>query len=136
MERAWRRAAIGIFDIVSAVSALSAGSIIMLSVFRARQPLPPLKVSLLATAAFFAVLGILALVGGICVLGRKARGLALAGSIAASLSPLPLGIPATILMLLAPAASTVIRVLVFVVLSPIWLIYLALLVLLLLGYSL
>ncbi|MFC2034386.1 hypothetical protein ACFLTT_03190 [Chloroflexota bacterium] len=47
------------------------------------------------------VIGLLALAGGIFALMRKKWGLSLTGSIAASLSVLPLGIPAIILIALS-----------------------------------
>lgn len=47
------------------------------------------------------VIGVLALAGGICAIRRKRWGWALAGSIAAAVNPLPLGIMAVILVVLS-----------------------------------
>lgn len=50
---------------------------------------------------FFALLGILAIIGGVFAIKRRSWGLALAGTIAATLTFFPCGIPAIIFVALA-----------------------------------
>ncbi len=136
MEKTWKQTVVGILDVVAALSALSVCVLTILSASAAREPPTPVRGSLFGIAVLFALVGLFALAGGIFALRRKAWCLALAGSIAASLSPLPLGIPAAIMMLFSERVSMVMRVLALVVLGPMWLLYTGLLTLVLLGYTL
>ncbi len=135
METARKRQIVGIFDIVCGAFAFFIGSLVVSGLSSVKSPPPSLRASLMAIIVLFAILGILALAGGICALRRKVWWLTLAGSIAASICLLPLGAPATVLTLLSGKTSRATRLLVFAVLAPVWLALPGFLGLVLLGYS-
>ena len=87
----------GILDIISG----SIGLIIAFAFFSIGSA-PWETSSVYPVAAwFFVIIGVLAILGGICALGREIWGLALAGSIAALLPCSPLGVAAIILIAIA-----------------------------------
>lgn len=132
MQRTWKRALVGSLDIASALFAFMLCLLATASLSPLKSPLPAVRIYASAVVVFFAVLGALALAGGLAALLGKKWGLALAGSIAASLSLPPFGIAATVL--LSGEAGRLTRLLVLIILGPLWLAYLAVLVLVLLGY--
>ena len=100
VQKTWKPTVAGILNIVAGVfSLLGVFGVIIVTIAVGSGPffwgffpgLGPLTIGffqsiLVITAIFLAIVGILPLLGGIYALQRKKRGLALAGSIAASLA--------------------------------------------------
>jgi len=99
MEKTWKPTTAGILDIISGVLGLigAISYFIAIGVVGSQPDVPGFVLGILWGLAFPSIIiGILALVGGIYSVQRKKWGWALAGSIAAILAFLPLGILATI----------------------------------------
>ncbi len=116
MEKTWKPIVAGILDIISGISSLIGVLAMIIAIVvtsSAAMDIPgmvfpeieailgfvPIILSIIA--GILAFVGILAIVGGIFALQRKNWGLALAGSIAAFLPWLPLGIAAIVLTTLS-----------------------------------
>ncbi|MFC1966121.1 hypothetical protein ACFLWI_04150 [Chloroflexota bacterium] len=106
----------GILTIVSGSLAVLPVAMTLFSIFTLRamlsQPLstypalPPEFLTMITVfygvlALFFALSGTLGVVGGVCALKKKRWGLALAGSIAGTVTFMPVGIPAIIYVTMA-----------------------------------
>jgi len=99
MEKTWKPMVAGILDIVSGAFGLfgSIGLIIGGSITAVVPDVPNFVPALLMGLAVpFAIVAILAIVGGVYALNRKNLGLALAGSIGALFPSWPLGIAAIV----------------------------------------
>jgi len=89
-NKSWMPMTAGILDIICGAWALFFAFMLAFlgSVIRAIAQIPPMMAPIFGVLAIpFAVLGILAIVGGVFALRRKVWGLALAGSIAALFAP-------------------------------------------------
>ena len=112
MERTWMPIAAGILNIISGAARLVGGIIILILgwlgdgffsfLWFGMPGIPVIPSALLSIVAIpVIVLGILAIVGGICALQRRAWGLALTGAISGAFLSWFLGIPAIILTALS-----------------------------------
>ncbi len=97
MQTAWMPKVSGILDIVSGCI----GLVIAFAFFQIGSVPWETHSIYPAVAGLFAIVGILAILGGICALGRQSWGLALAGSIATFLPFWPLGLTAIVLTAIA-----------------------------------
>ena len=89
-NKTWMPMTAGILDIICGTWALFVAFILTFlgGLLRVVANIPPMVAPLLAVLAVpFAILGILAIVGGVYALRRKVWGLALAGSIGALFAP-------------------------------------------------
>lgn len=104
MERTWKPTTAGILCIVAGVFQLllGIGLTVGLGVAGSMANIPgfPRGGFLAAFGVPVLIIGIVALIGGIYALKRKAWGLALAGSICAIFGPWILGIPAIIFVIM------------------------------------
>ena len=94
MERTWKTKTAGILTIIGGIVGIVAGTL-ALGITTVAAEITGLF-GLGAIGGGFLALGIIALIGGIMMLKRKIRGLALAGAICAMFPLIPLGIVAII----------------------------------------
>ncbi len=133
METAWKSKAVGIFDIVAGAFALFLGFVVGASLLRLTTPPPALGISLSMILVFLTILGVMAVAGGIFALRSKVWWLALAGSISASICMPPLGVPATLIVLFSRKTPKR-RLMILILLGPLWLAIVGLMSVILLGY--
>lgn len=109
-DRHWMSTTAGVLDILAAVGALVGLFFLAFGASMVRWvaevenedlPLVPLELLFGGMGVFLLLLFVVALAGGIAALRRGSWGWALAGSIAATLTCLPFGLPALILTVLA-----------------------------------
>lgn len=109
-DRRWMTTTAGVLDILAAVGALAGlffltfGASMMTwaaEVEHEEVPVVPLQFLFAGLGVFLLVIFLVALVGGIAALRRGSWGWALAGSIAATLTCVPFGLPALILTVMA-----------------------------------
>ena len=113
MEKTWKPVVAGVLNIVAGAFSILGfigviiGIIVFVPFFLSVGPGPVpefghwlvpgfIETILLIAAVFLLIVGILPIVGGIYALQRKKWGLALAGSIVATIGSAPLGIAATV----------------------------------------
>jgi MFS family permease len=114
MERSLMPIIAGVLEIISGVFGLFGGAIvaIVFAIFsavthqqggyRPEDFLSPVMASVFVSMALSAaVLGIFALIGGICATRQRSWGWSLAGAIAATLCVLPLGVIALVIIVLS-----------------------------------
>jgi len=109
-DRRWMTTTAGVLDILAAVGALCGTLFLAFAagilgwaaeMEEAEVPLVPLQFLFGGIGLFLIVVFVVALVGGIAAIRRSSWGLALAGSIAATLTCVPFGLPALVLTVMA-----------------------------------